>query len=203
MTFNSCLRQHWIATCNNCDFHQIIVWKYRFCHLISLDIARRAMWAARHMYLTIPTLFRLWGACCSVLWSQDGYYALPYLQMIVAPTIQLYQDTRYFEDLINLFIISVACTNKSLSSSLSADNLSFHGGIQHPLPSRGRDCHAQRIHSKPTVLLECMCIHTRTHTCSNTRKLLKRLPIGAVPGTDINQIPDAQMHVRRKGPSRC
>lgn len=112
--------------------------------------------------------------------------------MIMAPTIQLYHGTRHFEDFINLFITSIVCTNKSLSSSLSADYLSFHGGIQYPLPSRGRDCHAQRIHSKPTVLHECMCLHTHAdiHTCACTCELLKRSPIRAVPGTDINQIPD-------------
>lgn len=165
-TLNSCLRQHRIATCNNCDFHQITVWKHRSCPLITLDVAPRAVWEARRVHLTIPTLFRLWGACCSVLRSQDGYYALPYLQMIAAPAIQLYHDTRHFEDWINLFIISIVCTIKSLSSSLSADNLSFHGGVQYPLPSRGRDCHAQRIHGKPTVLRECMCLHT--HACMHT-----------------------------------
>lgn len=39
-------------------------------------------------------------------------------------------------DLINVFII-IPCVNKSLSSSLSADNLSSHGGIEYPLPFSG------------------------------------------------------------------
>lgn len=150
------------------------------------------MWEARHVYPTTPLLFGLQGASCrSILQSQDGYYASPYLQMIKAPTIQLCHDTGYFEDLINLFIISIACANKSSSSSLSADNLSFHGGIQYPLPSCGWDCHAQRIHSKPTLLLERMCTHTRTHSCTLALvNCWSAVPIGAVPGTDINQIPD-------------
>lgn len=83
--------------------------------------------------------------------SQDGYYALPYLRISKAPTIQLYHDTGHFEDLINLFIITIPCESKSLSSSLSADNLSSYGGIEYPLSSSGRDCHAQGIHSKPTI----------------------------------------------------
>lgn len=202
-TFNSCLRQHWIATCNNYDFHQIIVWKYHFCPLISLDISWRAMWEAWHMYLTILTLFRLWGACCSVLRLQDGYYTLPYLQMIMAPTIQLYHDTRYFEDLITLFIISIVCTNKSLSSSLSADNLSFHGGIQYPLPSCGRDCHAQRIHSKPTVLLECMCRNMHACMCVHTSTAEALAYQSCSWHRHKSNSGYAQMHVRRKGPSRC
>lgn len=35
-----------------------------------------------------------------------------------------------------------------------------------------------------------VCVYARTHTCMSRCKLLKRLPTRAVPGTDINQIPD-------------
>lgn len=60
--------------------------------------------------------------CITILKDQQG------------STIQLCHDAGYFEDLINLFYNYV---NKSLSSSLSADSLSYYGGTEYPLPSCG------------------------------------------------------------------